>query len=102
MDVIEKEKRVFELVTQYFKNKDLSKYYKKRRVSRWSCDQTTWEDDESHPTNCIDDMRKGLMTVEQMCSGCKLRHHAHKEIKRLGSANSGIMRSLRHLTTDKI
>lgn len=90
---------VAKLTAQYLANRERSRKAKKRR-------KVIAEDDAcllyDRFYSCISKIRYGEIEESELCEICKERHHLHREVVKLGYANTSIIMKLKHLLKDEI
>lgn len=98
------EKKVFELLAQYFDNKAKSKQLRVVRTKFVVSDQHFCEKSAfvgADVVTCHDKYKNKDYEGDDkydLCEYCKRMKELYEEISRLGAANSGIMKSLKAIT----
>ncbi len=95
-----KEKDVFELMKQWFHNKELKKEIKSKRNAFWESGRHEAPTCDRKGDTCIDLIRNGHKDVEK-CQCCAHRHVFYLELRQLSYKNGLIMRRVNRLTKQK-
>lgn len=94
-----KEIEIARLTAQYLANRERGRKAKKRR-------KVIAEDDAcllyDRFYSCISKIRNGEIEESELCEICKERHHLHREVVKLGYANTSVIMKLKHLLKDEI